>query len=56
MGSTASMVKRREIDLCAVEYLSGEILCQVLVHDAVGGREEREGRADKVAPARVKSG
>ena len=43
------MVKRREIDLCAVEYLSGEILCQVLVHDAVGGREEREDRRDEVA-------
>ena len=49
MGSTALMVKRCEIDLCAVEYLSGEILCQVLVHDAVGGREEREDRRDEVA-------
>ena len=43
------MVKRREIDSCAVEYLSGEILSQVLVHDAVGGREEREHRRDEVA-------
>ena len=43
------MVKRCEIDSCAVEDLSGEILCQVLVDDAVGGREEREHRRDEVA-------
>ena len=49
VGSSVSMVKHREIDLCAVVYLSGEILCQVLVDDAVRGREEREDRRDEVA-------
>ena len=28
-------VKHHEIDLCAVEYLSGEILCQVLVDNTI---------------------
>ena len=35
MGSTASMVKRREIDLCAEEYLSGKVLGQVLVDNTI---------------------
>ena len=47
MACRSRLKKRAEIDLCTIEYLSGEVLREVFVDDAVAGREEREDRRNE---------
>ena len=47
MAFRLRLKKRFEIDSCTIEYLSGEVLREVLVDDAVAGREEREDRRNE---------
>ena len=47
MACRLRLKKRFEIDSCTIEYLSGEVLREVFVDDAVAGREEREDRRNE---------